>query len=142
MAAFHGSKINPDKFHKSQIKFYLFLIPLAIFMVLPIVYIFSHAFKPIDELFATPRAFFVEKPTWKNFVDLMNNQGSSGVPMSRYLFNSVVITFIVVSLTVLISSMAGYALSKKRFKLKKTIFEVNTLALMFVPAASVFRPIS
>ncbi|MCA1319667.1 carbohydrate ABC transporter permease [Bacillus tianshenii] len=137
MSAFHGTKINPDRFHRSQIKFYLFLIPLAVFMAMPIVFVFSHAFKPIDELFAYPPRFFVEKPTFQNFIDLMNNTSASGVPMSRYLFNSIAITLIVVFLTVLISTMAGYALSKKRFKLKKTIFEINTLALMFVSAAVV-----
>ncbi|CAG9620785.1 carbohydrate ABC transporter permease [Sutcliffiella rhizosphaerae] len=137
MSAFHGTKINPDRFHKSQLKFYAFLIPLAIFMAMPIVFVFSHAFKPIDELFAYPPRFFVQKPTIQNFIDLMNNTSTSGVPMSRYLFNSITITLIVVFVTVLISTMAGYALSKKRFRLKKTIFEINTLALMFVSAAVV-----
>jgi ABC-type glycerol-3-phosphate transport system permease component len=137
VSAFHGTKINPDRFHKSQLKFYAFLIPLAIFMAMPIVFVFSHAFKPIDELFAYPPRFFVQKPTMQNFIDLMNNTSTSGVPMSRYLFNSISITLIVVFVTVLISTMAGYALSKKRFRLKKTIFEINTLALMFVSAAVV-----
>lgn len=137
MSAFHGTKINPDRFHRSQLKFYLFLIPLAVFMAMPIVFVFSHAFKPIDELFAYPPRFFVDKPTLQNFFDLMEKTSATGVPMSRYLFNSIAITLIVVFLTVLISTMAGYALSKKRFKLKKTIFEINTLALMFVSAAVV-----
>jgi ABC-type glycerol-3-phosphate transport system permease component len=34
-----------------------------------------------------------------------------------------------------ISSAAAYALSKKRFRLKQTLFAVNTIALMFVPIA-------
>lgn len=134
-SSFHGSKINPDKFHRSQLKFYLFLVPLGIFMGMPIVYITSHAFKPIDELFAYPPRFFVQKPTFENFTDLINLTNATGIPMTRYLFNSIVITLIVVFLTILISTMAGYVLSKKRFKLKKTIFEINTIALMFVPAA-------
>lgn len=86
-SSFHGSKINPDRFDRSQIKFFLFLIPMMVFMGLPIVYIFSHAFKPIDELFAYPPRFFVEKPTLANFVDLFNMSDTTGVPMSRYLFN-------------------------------------------------------
>ncbi|MEH6993543.1 carbohydrate ABC transporter permease [Neobacillus drentensis] len=135
MSAFHGTKMNPSKFHKSQLKFLVFLIPLAVFMALPIVYVFFHAFKPIDELFAYPPRFFVQKPTLQNFADLFGRANASGVPMSRYLFNSIVTTLIVVFLTIIISTMAGYALSKKEFKLKKTIFEINTLALMFVPAA-------
>ncbi|WP_066193292.1 MULTISPECIES: carbohydrate ABC transporter permease [Gracilibacillus] len=135
MASFHGSKINPDRFHRSQLKFYAILIPISILMLLPIVYIFSHALKPIDELFAYPPRFFVQKPTFQNFQDLVNNSNETGVPMSRYLFNSITVTAIVVFFTVIISTMAGFALSKKHFKGKKTLFEINTLALMFVPAA-------
>jgi ABC-type glycerol-3-phosphate transport system permease component len=135
MTAFQGTKMNPSKFHKSQIKFLAFLIPLALFMALPIIFIVFHAFKPIDELFAYPPRFFVEKPTLQNFSDLFGQANESGIPMSRYLFNSIVITLIVVVVTIVISTMAGYALSKKDFKMKKMIFEINTLALMFVPAA-------
>jgi ABC-type glycerol-3-phosphate transport system permease component len=127
--------MNPSKFHRSQIKFLAFLIPLAVFMALPIVYIFFHAFKPIDELFAYPPRFFVDNPTFQNFIDLFTKTNDTGVPMSRFLFNSIAITLIVVVLTVIISTMAGYALSKKNFRMKKAIFEINTLALMFVPAA-------
>ncbi|WP_316570850.1 carbohydrate ABC transporter permease [Neobacillus sp. YIM B06451] len=135
MSSFQGTKINPSKFHISQLKFFAILIPLAIFMALPIVFIFFHAFKPLDELFAYPPRFFVQKPTMANFADLFATMNSTGVPISRFLFNSIIVTLVVVFLTVLISTMAGYALSKKDFKLKKTIFEINTLALMFVPAA-------
>lgn len=135
MASFQGTKINPKKFHRSQLKFYAILIPTAILMGLPIVFIFNHAFKPIDELFAYPPRFFVQKPTGQNFTDLFTGSNAGGTPMSRYLFNSIVVTLIVVFFTVLISTMAGYILSKKKFKLKATIFEINTLALMFVPVA-------
>lgn len=40
----NGITINPKGFHRDQIKFYCILIPLAVFMALPIVYIISHAF--------------------------------------------------------------------------------------------------
>ncbi|HRT32165.1 MAG TPA: hypothetical protein P5211_07150, partial [Anaerolineae bacterium] len=62
--------INPQGFHVSQLKFYAVLLPLAVLMLLPIVFIFSHAFKPPDELFAYPPRFFVAHPTFKNFQDL------------------------------------------------------------------------
>ena len=44
MAAIGGTRVNPKKFHKNQIPFYLYLIPIAVFMGLPIVYIINHAF--------------------------------------------------------------------------------------------------
>ncbi len=127
--------INPQGFHVSQIKFYLLLLPLAAFMLLPIAFIFSSAFKPPDELYAYPPRFFVVNPTLKNFNDLFSKMSSSGVPVSRYLFNSVVITLVAVAASILVSSTAAYALSKKRFGLRQTLFAVNTVALMFVPIA-------
>ena len=131
----YNSGINPKGFHVSQLKFYILLLPLAALMLLPIVFIFSHAFKPPDELFAYPPRFFVTNPTFKNFTDLFSKMSNSGVPVSRYLFNSVLITLVTVGASVVVSSMAAYALSKKRFALKKTLFAVNTVALMFVPIA-------
>ncbi|SDZ48224.1 ABC-type glycerol-3-phosphate transport system, permease component [Evansella caseinilytica] len=129
------SGVNPKKFHKSQLKFYVFLIPFALFMVLPIVFIINHAFKPLDELYAFPPRFFVYKPTFENFTNLLELANASGIPLSRYVFNSLVVTAAVVFLSVLISTMAGFVLSKKVFKGKFTIFEINNAALMFVPIA-------
>lgn len=131
----HYSGINPKGYHPSQLKFYILLLPLAVFMLLPMAFIFSHAFKPPDELFAYPPRFFVIHPTFKNFIDLFSKMSTSGVPVSRYLFNSVVITAVTIAASILVSSTAAYALSKKRFKLKKTLFAINTVALMFVPIA-------
>jgi ABC-type glycerol-3-phosphate transport system permease component len=133
--AIQSSGINPKGFHPSQIKFYIILAPLVVFMLLPIVFVFSHAFKPPDELFAYPPRFFVINPTTKNFSDLFARLSTSGVPISRYLFNSVLITVVTIVASILVSSTAAYALSKKRFKLKDTLFAINTLALMFVPIA-------
>lgn len=135
MASFGGERINPKHFHKSQLKFYYILIPLSIFMILPIVFIFSNAFKPMDELFAFPPRFLVRRPTIENFRKLFSTMTTSGIPVSRYVFNSLTVTILTVILTIFISVLAGYALSKKDFKLKNVIFEINTLALMFVPIA-------
>ena len=105
-------------------------------MALPIVYIFSHAFKPIEELFLWPPKFLVRRPTLKNFKDLMQTT-STAVPMARYLFNSVAITLGLVFVSIVISTMAGYALSKLEFKLKKPLLILNNIALMFVGASVV-----
>ncbi len=127
--------INPQGFHVSQIKFYVVLVPLSLFMLLPIFFIFSNAFKPPDELFAYPPRFLVVSPTFKNFTDLFSKFSNSGIPVSRYLFNSILITLVTVAASILVSSAAAYSLSKKRFKLKQMLFAINNVALMFVPIA-------
>jgi ABC-type glycerol-3-phosphate transport system permease component len=130
-----NSGINPRGFHVSQLQFYVVLVPLAAVMILPIIFIFSHAFKPPEELFAYPPRFFVVNPTFKNFADLFNRFSASGVPVSRYLFNSIAVTVVTVTASIFVSSTAAFVLSKKRFGLKKFLFTVNTVALMFVPIA-------
>jgi ABC-type glycerol-3-phosphate transport system permease component len=127
--------MNPQGFHTGQIKFYVVLLPLVVLMLLPIIFVFSNAFKPPDELFAYPPRFFVTNPTFKNFSDLFARFSTSGVPVSRYLFNSILITLVTILASIIVSTTAAYALSKKRFKLKTTLFAVNTVALMFVPIA-------
>lgn len=130
-----GRKVNPSRFDRSQIRSYVVLIPIAFIMILPIIYVIVTAFKPLNELFAYPPRFFVRKPTWQNFRDLGRISTSMGIPFSRYLLNSVLSTVIVVAASVLISLTGGYALSKKNFKGRKLISKINTVSMMFVPAA-------
>ncbi|MFA6801347.1 MAG: carbohydrate ABC transporter permease, partial [Acholeplasmataceae bacterium] len=133
--SFQGTKINPTKFNKSQLPFFFILIPFSMLMLFPILYIFNHAFKPLSELYAYPPRFFVRQPTLYNFSQLLKISSSSSIPFSRYLVNSLFVTLIGVGLSILFTSLAAYGLSKLKFKGKKILFELNTLALMFVPVA-------
>jgi len=116
-------------------KFYAVMLPLAAFMLLPVLYMVFHAFKPMDELFAFPPRFITLRPTADNFKRLFSAADSSNFPASIYLFNSIVSTAFTVLATVLICAASGFVLSKRDFKLKKPILKVNELALMFVPVA-------
>lgn len=130
-----GSGINPKYFHASQLKFYAYLIPIAIVMLLPILYIVMTAFKPTGELFAYPPRFFVRHPTLDNFVNLFQVASDSSVPASRYLINSIVATAVVVLATLYLTAGTAFVLSKRNFRGKKTLLEINNMALMFVPIA-------
>ncbi len=129
------TRFNPDRFQTNQIPMYLVLVPLAIFMALPIVFIINHAFKPIEELFAFPPKFLVENPVLDNFVKLGRQASAGGISISRYIFNSVIVTCSVVLASILMSSMAAFALSKLRFRAKNLLMEINNIAMMFVSVA-------
>ncbi len=135
MANFQGSRINPTRFSKGQIKFHAIALPLSIAMLIPIVYIINHAFKPLGELFAFPPEIFVKHPTLQNFRDLFNLGGSTGMPMSRYFFNSMIVSVFTVILNVIITIMAAYVFSKKKFAIKGALWGMNQMALMFVTTA-------
>lgn len=127
--------MNPQHFSRGQIKFYVILLPLALIMVLPLIFIFINAFKPLDELFAYPPRFYVKNPTFSNFSTLFALSSNSNTPGARYLFNSIIIALTTVLMSLLIGTMAGYALSKKRFRLRPALMEINNLALMFCGVA-------
>lgn len=134
-SSYRAVKVNPTKFGMDQVPFLLMVAPVALFMLLPLVYIFNHAFKPFDELIEYPPRFFVRRPTLVNVYELFQTSTTTGIPVSRYLFNSIVITIIVVVLSIFLSTITGYALSKLKFHIKGTISKINTLAMMFVGTA-------
>lgn len=130
-----GTKVNPRKFHLNQLPIYAYIIPLSVFMGAPILFIINNALKPFDELFAYPPRFFVEQPTFDNFRRLFQTTADSVVPLSRYVFNTMIVTAIVMILTLGVGTLCAFALSKIRFKGAGLIFETNNLALMFVGTA-------
>ena len=130
-----GITFNPDRYNKDQNGFHIFLILLSLFMGLPIVFVINHAFKPFSELFRYPPQFFVRNPTIENFARLIAFSEESGIPVSRYIFNSVFTTAAVVIASIILSSLAAFALSKLEFKGKHTLNKINQYSLMFVPIA-------
>ena len=133
--ASRGQKINPKKFEIGQLKIILIVLPLVIFMGMPIIFIINHAFKPMEELFAFPPTFFVKNPTLENFTKLIKFSDSSGIPLSRYIFNSLLVTAITVGVALLLTTMSAFALSKIKFKGRNLLGQINQIAIMFVSTA-------
>ena len=134
----HGglpSGANPQFFHRSQLKIYAYILPLAAVMLLPLIFVLISAFKPASELMAYPPRFYVKQPTLSNFTALFEATSSTSVPMSRYLFNSIIITVVTVLCQLWLAASVGYVLSKKHFKAKNMILKANTLAMSFVTVA-------
>lgn len=127
--------INPRRFDRSQLKFFAYLIPISIIMGIPIIFICFNAFKPLEELLNYPPKLITLRPTLQNFQNLVATSANKSIPMSRYLFNSILSTICVVGFTLLITVMAAYCMSKKRYRLKNTLFAINEAALMFVSVA-------
>lgn len=119
-----------------EISSFIFIILLALFMALPMMYAISNAFKPFDELFVFPPRFFVRNPTLDNFRDLFAVMSSSWVPFSRNIFNTVFVTAAGTVLHILFSSLAAYALSKFDFPGRELAFKIIVLSLMFSPVVT------
>ena len=115
----------------------LLLTCVAAISILPIIYIISNAFKPLSELFLYPPRLFVRAPTLQNFYDFFYSTDVSAIPLSRYIFNSLLVMIVTVVLTLAFSSACAYAFSKMRFPGRKGLFDMIIIALMFTPEAVV-----
>jgi len=75
------------------------------------------------------------KPSWINYTDpLSNNVTGMNFDAVRCLNNSIFVTIVATIITVLINSMAAFALSKYRFS-GQIIFFIIILATLMVPAS-------
>lgn len=110
---------------------FIFLLIIALFMLLPLVFVVSSAFKPLNELFIFPPKLFPMNPTLDNFKDLSSLLGDSWLPFSRYVFNSLAVTVIGTFGNIIFSSMAAYVLSKHDFPGKNILFQTVVLSLLF-----------
>ncbi len=114
---------------------FLFVLALACFMVLPLVYAVSSAFKPLDEIYIFPPRLFVRRPTLDNFVQLGLLTGSFWVPLSKYVFNTIFISVAVTGGHLLLSTMAAYPLAKLRFVGQRPLSSLIKVSLLFSVSA-------
>lgn len=114
-----------------DISLMVFLGLFGIFSLFPLIYIVVSAFKPMSEIFIFPPKLTVDNPTLNNFYDLSYILESFDVPLSRYVFNTAVITGLGTLGTVLLGSLAAFALAKYTFPGSKLMSELIVYALMF-----------
>ena len=122
---------KPNRSIWGDIGIYVMLTLVACAMGFPLVFSIGSSLKPLDELFRFPPTIFPQHPTLDNFSDLFVTMGQSFVPFSRYLVNTVFITFVGTLGHVLICSMAAFVLAKYDFPGGKTFFNIVVTALMF-----------
>ncbi len=114
---------------------YVVYFLLFIIFLFPVFWIFLSSLKTQSELFTYPLTFFPEEPTLSNYVRAFQS-GRFVTYIGNSSFVAVVSTFI----TVMINTMAGYALSKYRFRGRDTIFYVMIATLM-IPLQVIMVPI-
>ncbi|UVI31500.1 carbohydrate ABC transporter permease [Paenibacillus spongiae] len=116
---------------KGDVMLFALLALVGYFMALPLVFVISNAFKPINEILKFPPDFLVRNPTMTNFSDLYHLLAGSWVPVTRYLYNTFFIAIVGTAGHVIIASMAAYPLAKRHFPGKATLFTIVVLSLMF-----------
>lgn len=112
--------------------FFAILISGGLFSVLPLVYCITTSFKPLDELLIFPPTLFtVKRPTIANYTAIPDLLSGLSVPITRYAFNSIFVSIIGTFLSVIISAMAAFVLSKTEMRFNRLIFTVVQFSLLF-----------
>lgn len=124
-------KKNINRSIGGNILLLLVLALVACFMLLPIAYAITTAFKPVDEIYLFPPPLLAKHPTISNFITLGDLLSDSWVPVSRYVFNSLFVAVAAILGHIIIASMAAYPMAKLEFVGKKLYSSVITLALLF-----------
>lgn len=101
----------------SRVALYAVILVLLIPFVFPLWWMISSSLKSSAEVFAFPPVLWPSDPRWSNYADVFELQ-----PFAQQYFNSVYITAVVTLGILVISSMAGYAFARIRFRGSSVIF--------------------
>ncbi|MGW6279180.1 carbohydrate ABC transporter permease [Kribbella sp. NPDC055071] len=108
---------------------------LAVFALLPMIGVVSDAFKTKEELYQKPRSLFPAHPTLDNFSYVVGRGN-----FLSWLGNSVLVSICTVAIGLLIGVMAGYALSRYRFRGRFAI-AIGLLATQMFPSVLLIIPL-
>lgn len=129
-------KPNVSRSVFGNVMVFLFLLVFGVFFAFPIVYAIITAFKPMNEILIFPPRIFVRNPTLSNFIELSQMADSFWVPLTRYIFNSVLISAAGTLGHLLLSSMAAYPMSRHAFPGHKWIKKVVVMSLLFTASVT------
>lgn len=110
---------------------FLILAVMGVFTAIPFLFSIVQSLKPMDELFVYPPRLTVSRPTLNNFAVLFQLTANTWVPLSRYLFNSLLLTVCGTLGNVVVCSLAAYPLAKSRFHGRDLLFNLVVVSLLF-----------
>ncbi len=112
----------------------IILIPTALIMLMPFIWMLSTSLKSAGEVFSYPPTFIPETPQWGNYVRIFEV-----LPFARFFFNSLAVAIAVTGLQLITCSMAAYAFARLRFKGRDMLF-LGYLGTLMIPAQVVLIP--
>jgi len=113
---------------------YVILAALAVFFILPVVFVAFTALKSNADLNAHSFYSFPQELMWSNFADAWNR-------IRKYMGNSLFISIVKVPLGILVNALAAFALTRLRFKWATGMF-VFILIGMMVPMQATLVPLN
>jgi len=110
-----------------KIPSYMLLILAAFLVLIPFAWMLSTALKTESEALHVPPILFPEMPQFSNFITAL-----SVAPFLNYFFNTIVVAFLVVVLSTVVTVLASFAFSWMEFPGKDVLFFI-VLGSMMIP---------
>jgi multiple sugar transport system permease protein len=117
---------------------YVVLIVLAFFFITPILFMIVSSFKPDPLVLSeagTIKAFLPDTISFQNYQDVWER-----VNFSRFFLNSLAIAVLIVLGSLVVNSLAGYALARLRWRGREILLLV-VISLMIIPFEAIAVPL-
>lgn len=119
---------------KANLWVYFVLLLVCVITNLPVISMIGTAFKPRSETLSTT-SLFPKQPTLENFTHVL-----TGTSFVQALVNTIFVALIVTTLCVVLSTAAGYALSRCRGRVFNS-YTMFLLVLQMMPAMLIMIPL-
>ncbi|WP_084157486.1 carbohydrate ABC transporter permease [Oceanobacillus manasiensis] len=126
--------LQKNRAPKMGVKITIGLI-VAILFVFPIIWMLFVSIKPDGFATTDPLSWFLPPYTFGNYINLLFDS-----LILRWLLNSLIVAVVTTILTLLLTSLAAYALSQMKFRFKYFIFIFFLLGLM-IPGEATIIPL-
>ena len=129
-------KVSDHRGRRVAMRTILFIVLTvgSLAMLLPFIWMILTSLKSPAELASSDPSFLPQQWMWSNYPDAMD-----AAPFLTYFRNSFIIAFTHAAITVVIGSMAGYALARLPFRGRELVF-LLFLAMLLIPTYTKIVP--
>lgn len=124
---FAGTDKEKKSGRTANIIAHITLVIAAILFLAPLVYAFFSALKPNSEIFSMPPTLIASEVRWGNFLEVFRYG-----PFVKYIVNSFIVSVAGTLVVLVVSTMAGYAFGRLRWRGRDVVF-VLFLGTLMVP---------
>ena len=114
---------------------YAIMVMITVLMLMPIGWMLGTSMRQSKESFVLPPSFWPTQFNLDNFKQVFH-----AIPILKFAWNSLFITFLAAAFMVLFTSMADYAFARINFKGKNILF-IFMLAGLMIPVQSIIVPV-
>ena len=133
-AGWRAREEEPPKHRFLFSGWHLVLIPIAVVMVIPLVWMLVTSLQTLEETRHYPPTLVPTSLQFSNYTDVLQQ-----APFARWFVNTLIVTVVVVIGNLLFCSLAGYAFARIRFFGREVVF-VLILATLMIPFQVVMIP--